>query len=257
MNERVRTNGEFCRINIITPRADDTRDFFAALLGWAYGPIPNGVGYRIRVAGFEIGGLFEYNAPGSPVGIGVMVKTDDADTTSARVRDFGGDATPVKELGPAGNPFARMADCTDPTGAHFDLWQPVRNPGMLVSDREHGAPGWFETMTSDAPRATAFYEALFGWTSRTAPAGRTPAYTTFFEGEAPVAGLIPITPQMGAIPPHWAVYFTVHDVDVSAALAASLGATVHLPLMDIDGVGRMCGIISPEGVMCYLITYTT
>jgi predicted enzyme related to lactoylglutathione lyase len=43
--------------------------------------------------------------------------------------------------------------------------------------------------------------------------------------------------------------------DESARLAAELGATICVPLQDIPAVGRFCGIVSPQGVMFYVIAY--
>ena len=80
-------------------------------------------------------------------------------------------------------------------------------------------------------------------------------YTTFKLGDAPVAGMMPITPEMGKMRPHWATYFTVDDADETASEAVKLGATLCMPLKDIPGVGRFCGITSPQGVTFYVITY--
>jgi len=43
--------------------------------------------------------------------------------------------------------------------------------------------------------------------------------------------------------------------DVAAQQAVSLGATLHVPLQDIPGVGRFGGITSPQGVKFYVIKY--
>ena len=60
-------------------------------------------------------------------------------------------------------------------------------PGTLVDAALHGAPSWFETLTTDVGRATAFYSGLFGWTPEIKP---MPGYdyTRFTLGGASVAG---------------------------------------------------------------------
>jgi predicted enzyme related to lactoylglutathione lyase len=55
--------------------------------------------------------------------------------------------------------------------------------------------------------------------------------------------------------PHWGTYFTVTDVNAAARLAVELDAKLCVPLTDVPGVGRFCGITSPQGVTLYVITY--
>ena len=148
-----------------------------------------------------------------------------------------------------------MAVCSDPNGADFDVWEPKNMPGTDVDPMLHGAPSWFETLTTDAGRATQFYADLFGWKPEAKPMPGFD-YTTFALDGPPFAGLMPILPEMGNIPPHWGVYFTVDDADEAARVATDLGAEVFIPVQDIPGVGRFCGIISPQGVRFYAIQYT-
>jgi len=253
MSTRPRKPGEFCWINILTPAPVEARQFFQALLGWTYAEIP-GIGHRVQVGGRDIGGLFDLagpnTPPGTPPGIGVMVKVESADATCDRVRALGGQAKPAFDIMDQG----RMAECTDPTGAQFDLWQPRKGQGMDVDGSLPGAPSWFETLTTDVSRATTFYSGLFGWTPEQMPMpGFT--YTSFKLGADYVAGMMQITPAMGAVPPHWGVYFTVTGVDETARQARELGGGEFLPAMDIPGVGRFAGLRSPQGVMFYVITY--
>ncbi len=81
-------------------------------------------------------------------------------------------------------------------------------------------------------------------------------YTMFKLGDVPIGGMMQITSQMGPMPPHWAVYFTVDDAEESAKKAEELGGNVFMPIVDIPGVGRMAGVQSPQGVMFYIIKYS-
>lgn len=253
MTARIRKPGEFCWINILTPDPVGAKAFFSEVLGWTYDDIP-GMGNLIKVGESLIGGLFDLDAPQTPAGtlpgIGVMVKVENVDAMSARIVELGGTTRPPFDIGDRG----RMADCTDPNGAAIDLWQPNAQPGTDVDPTLHGAPSWFETMTTDATRATQFYAALFGWTPEIMPMPGFD-YTTFKLGGEPIAGMMQITPDMGPMPPHWGVYFTVDDVDATERNASERGGTIFMPSNDIEGVGRMCGIISPQGVMFYVIRY--
>ncbi len=255
MAKGPRKPGEFCWFNMLTPKPAEARAFFATLLGWTYVAIP-GVGHVAQVEGHPIGGVFDLDSPQTPPGtpphIGVMVRVEDADAMAQKAKMLGGDAKPPFDIMNQG----RMAICFDPTGAAFDLWQPKKGEPTDVDSSLHGAPSWFEELTTDTGRASAFYTALFGWTAD-AMAMPEFTYTVFKQGEDYVAGMMPILPAMGVLRPHWGLYFTVRDADAAASEAAALGATICVPPRDIPDVGRFCGITSPQGVTFYAIRYST
>ena len=248
----IRQPGEFCWINMLTPRPGEAREFFGALFGWTFMEIPQG--HIIKVGGHLVGGMFDLNGPGTPPGlppvIGVMVKVENADATCQRAIHLGGTVKPAFDIGDQG----RMAECFDPCGAEFDLWQPGRNPGTDADSSAHGAPSWYEALTTDVGKASRFYESLFGWTSESTPMGGF-TYTVFKLGEVPVAGMMPILPEMGQFPAHWITYFTVDDVDATVSQAVARGGSVVMPPQDAQGVGRFCGLRSPQGVMFWTIKY--
>ncbi len=245
--------GNFCWINILTPEPTEAMEFFARVLGWTYYEMP-GMGHGMQVDGRNIGGIFDIHGPNCPPDlkpvIGVMVKVENADATAERVLALGGRAKPAFDIGDQG----RMAVCHDPIGGAFDIWEARKMPGSDADRTRQGAPSWAELMTSDVGQATEFYGQLFGWTAEAVP---TPgvAYTMFKNEGTGIAGMMAIAPEMGDIPPHWGTYFTVDDADVAAQVAEGLGARVFIPPMDIQGVGRFCGILSPQGVRFYAIRY--
>jgi predicted enzyme related to lactoylglutathione lyase len=208
----------------------------------------------VQVGGRDVGGLWDLagpnTPPGTPAHIGVMVKVESADATGEKVRSLGGKANATFDVMDKG----RMAVCFDPNGAEFYVWEPRASAGTDVDGSLQGAPSWSETLTTDVARATAFYSGLFGWTPEVMPsAGMT--YTVFKLGSEPVAGMLGITPQMGNMPPHWGVYFTVRDADETVGNATNLGAKICMTMKEAEGVGRFCGLTSPQGVMFYVIQY--
>lgn len=251
---RTRLPGEVCWINMLTPEPARAREFFAGLLGWTFGESP-GMGHLIKVDGTNVGGLFDVSGPNTPAGtepmIGVMVKVTSADATAKKVKALGGMTKPTMDIRDNG----RLVVCRDPNGAEFDLWQPKKQVDMLVDGTVHGAPSWFETITTDVAGATKFYSSLFGWAPHVTklPDGRD--YTDFNLDATPVAGLLAIRPDMGKVSPHWDTYFTVDDVDAALKNAQGLGGKIYMPPMDVPDIGRMCGITSPQGVTFYVITY--
>jgi len=88
----TRKTGEFCWINMLTPQPEEARAFFGQLLGWSYVELP-GVGHVVKVAGHEIGGLFDLAGPNvpqrTPPLIGVMVKVESADAMVEKVTSLG------------------------------------------------------------------------------------------------------------------------------------------------------------------------
>jgi predicted enzyme related to lactoylglutathione lyase len=255
MTTGIRKPGEFCWINMLTQQPAEARAFFTKLFGWTYVEMP-GMGHRMQSGGRDFGGIFDLASPQTPPGtpphIGVMVKVDSADATVEKVKALGGTAmAPFDVL-----TFGRMAVCFDPNGAPFDVWEPKASAGTDADTEHPGTPSWFESMTTDVARATAFYKALFGWTAETMAFGDLD-YTMFKLGDAYVAGMMAITPEMGAMRPHWGTYFTVADADTTARQAVELGATICVPAQDVPGVGRFVGITSPQGVTFYAMQYAS
>lgn len=255
MRSGMRKPGEFCWINILSPRPEEACAFFSTVLGWTCFEM-GGIGYGLRVGGKQFGGLFDVVSPRTPTGtppvIGVMIKVENADATAEKIRSLGGKAEPAFDVMNAG----RMAVCRDPNGANFDVWEPRALAGTEVDSNLHGAPSWFETLTTDVDRASRFYSALFGWVPGKKPLPHF-TYTTFKLGDTLVAGMLPIMPQMGNLSPHWATNFTVTDVDEAARVAVTLGATICVPAQEIPGVGRFAGITSPQGVRFFVVHYAS
>lgn len=255
MTTGIRETGEICWVNMLTPQPAAAREFFGKLLGWTYAEIP-GMGHRMQVAGHDIGGLFDLNASGMPPGmaphVGILVKVDSADATCETVSSLGGEARPAFDIADQG----RIASCTDPNGARFTVWEPKTFCGADVDSSAHGAPGWFETLTTDVDRATRFYSKLFGWTPEVNSIAGFEC-TTFKLGTKLVAGVMQITPQMGdgEMLPHWGTCFTVGDAAAAGREAIEFGADLRVPVCDIPNIGRFCGITSPQGVTFYVIEY--
>ena len=245
---------DFCWINIRSPEPAAAKDFFAKVLGWTFGEIP-GMGYAIKLGGRDVGGLFDAKGPdgsSTPPGIGVMVKVASADAASARAIELGGKGEPAFDVGPQG----RMAVLHDPTGANIDVWEGKGSQGTDADIMLPGAPSWFELLTDAPDMAFPFYEKLFGWRSEKMPMTDI-EYSTFSRGgPMPIAGMMTMNAEMKArMSPHWGVYFTVADPDATAKVVESLGGSVTVPAMDIDGVGRFAGVASPHGVCFYVIRY--
>ena len=106
---------------------------------------------------------------------------------------------------------------------------------------------WNELMTKDAGAAKTFYAALFGWKMSDMDMGPGGTYTVLKRGDKDVGGLMQIRPDMGPLPSHWLAYVDVPNVDAATKKAGELGARVHVPGMDIPGMGRFGVFEDPTG----------
>ena len=109
---------------------------------------------------------------------------------------------------------------------------------------------WRELFTRDVAASKRFYSGLFGWTSEDRPMGPDWSYTLWRNGDKQIAGMMNLADLPGEgehVPPHWAVYVSVEDVDATVAKAVAEGGTLLGDCHDIPGVGRFAVLQDPQG----------
>jgi hypothetical protein len=112
---------------------------------------------------------------------------------------------------------------------------------------------WYELMTPDPDAAARFYGDLFGWQWRHEDMGpELGTYSMAHTGDTYHAGMIAL--PRPDVPPHWAAYATVPDVDQAARQAGELGGKVLVPPTDIPEVGRFAAVMDPAGAAIYPFT---
>lgn len=121
--------------------------------------------------------------------------------------------------------------------------------------KKHGVFSWNELMTTDMAAAKSFYSKMFNWQLQ--DMGTEMPYTMAKLGDQEVAGLMPMPPEVGKMPPMWGAYVAVDDVAASAKQAETLGGKVLLEPRDIPDVGRFCVISDPQGATLNIITFFT
>lgn len=247
--------GTFCWIELMTSDPDAAKRFYLPLFGWTHrdDPMPDGSVYTMcQSGGHDVAAMYRMSAEQAGQGIPPnwfpYVAVANADETAAKAAALGGavmvEPFDVMEHG-------RMAVIQDPTGAVFGAWQAKRYPGVGVRD-EPNAMCWNEVMSSDRPKAAAFYSALIGWSTSPMPMPEG-EYTVFMSGEAARAGCMQITPAMGPVPPSWMTYFAVADCDATAKRAKELGGTVLKGPEDAPGIGRWAMLQDPQGAVFSVI----
>ena len=111
-----------------------------------------------------------------------------------------------------------------------------------------GRPVWYELMTTDPAAAEAFYRNVIGWSS--APFDASPSPYTVFKrrGDVQVAGLMKRPDGMN-MPPFWAMYIAVPNLDEAVAKIKRLGGSELSEVIDVPTVGRLQMLKDPQGAM--------
>ncbi len=248
--ERKYAPGSFCWADLVAKEVSVAKDFYTALFGWTFEdrPVMEEAVYTIfwkdgkqTCAMFGMfPGMLE---SGHPSFWQSYVSVENVDETVKKAAELGGQAAQEPcDVFDAG----RMAMIRDPGEAFLCLWQPKAHKGADIMN-EPGALNWNELLTKDVERAGSFYAELFGWTGTVMPDPSGGDYTVFMSGEEPRAGMIELQPEMGEMPPHWGVYFQVENFDAALEKAISLGGQGTFPPIDVPDVGRIGGIMDPQG----------
>ncbi len=113
---------------------------------------------------------------------------------------------------------------------------------------------WHEVYAPDAQKAIDFYTQALGFGTQDMDMGQMGPYRMLTMNGKPIAGVMGTAnnPHMQGVPPHWATYLAVDDVDARLKKCQELGATVVVPPMDIPTVGRMALISDPHGAHIWL-----
>jgi predicted enzyme related to lactoylglutathione lyase len=231
-------------VDLSTPDADASIDFYRELLGWEFKTQETemGVYHVASVDRREVCGVME-QAPemaGAPASWTVFFNVEDIDAAVEAVGEAGGRILePPFEI-PGG---ARVSVVADSVGAMFALiCGGPGSAGVWLSMRP-GSVCWVETMSRDVEASRMFYEAIFGWECSTSEDG----YSTFTLNGESVAGLLAMPPMMPVeAPSHWAVYFAVADCDVTERSAVDLGGSVLVETTPVE-IGRFAVLEDPAG----------
>ena len=113
-----------------------------------------------------------------------------------------------------------------------------------MTSYRHGVPAWNDVSSPDIERSAAFYADLFGWEVSPDQGDQFGGYRIFSKGDAPVAGLGPVSGG----PPAWTTYVNVTDADAAAQRVTAAGGVLAVPPMDLPGGNGRIGFgIDPAG----------
>lgn len=249
-------NGAPCWIDLMTSDVDRALAFYGEVFGWeASEPDARFGGYiSITKGGARIAGVMAAQ-PGMGVADvwSVYLATDDAVKTLEVATANG--ATTIVDAMQVGE-HGTMAVIVDPAGAALGVWQPDQHHGFGVL-AEPNTPGWFELHTRGYDTAVAFYRTVFGWDTHVQRDSPEFRYTTLGEGPAAAAGIMDASGHLPeGVPSHWAVYFTVADVDATLTTIVDQGGSVVQPAEDTP-YGRLAMAADPLGAQFRLVANMT
>jgi len=227
-------------VDLATSDLDGAKQFYTRLFGWTTDVSDGYTTFLLN--GLPVAGAGPLAEDTQPTAWSTYLATDDADAVAGRVTEAGGKVLvapfDVMEQG-------RLAAFLDPAGAPFSVWQPGTVGGAAVFDVP-GALTWNELNTRDIEGSAIFYASVFGWTFRESSMDGHAYVVAELNGTA-IAGLQPMVgDQWGDLPPHWMVYFAVHDCDRAAATVSGLGGTLLQPPRAI-AIGRYAVAADPSG----------
>ena len=239
-------DGIFCWVDLSTTDTEAAKKFYGGLFGWQFVDEPTGMGtvYTMcQIEGKNVAGLGpmpeEMQAQGAPPFWTSYVKHDNVDAVAARVTEAGGNVMmPPMDVMETG----RMFLASDPTGAVFGVWQPKSHIGAQIVNSLNTL-FWNELQTRDVEAAKSFYSTVFGWGHDEDENG----YVAFKTDERVHSGMIQIDDTWGPVPPNWAVYFLVEDVNASTEKVIELGGNVLVPLREVGAMGSFSVVQDPQG----------
>jgi predicted enzyme related to lactoylglutathione lyase len=163
----------------------------------------------------------------------------------AHIKRLGGsELSPVIDVPNVG----RMQMMKDPQGAAFYIIKPASSEETPEGEPEIGQGSWHELMTTDAPAAMKFYNAIFGWEpSQAMDMGPMGTYQMFNRPHGMIGGMMNKPPEMANVPPNWGIYFRVPDINAAVERITSNGGKILNGPMEVPGGDWIVNAMDPQG----------
>lgn len=243
-HDRGHRPGKFIWFEHVSSDPARAQAFYRELFGWttqAFGP-----GYDLIMIDGEMAGGYAAPRAGEAAHWLSCAAVPDVDAACAAATEAGGRVVDAPRDAPGVGRLARIAD---PQGVEVSL---LRGEQGDPPDRPHRVHqfAWNELHTSDAESAVAFYERVFGYSHRAHDMGPYGIYYTLASAGADRGAIMRSDPGQPSL---WWPYIAVADADAAIARAAAAGAAVHVPALDIPGIGRFGVLADPTGAVFAVI----
>ena len=230
------------------PKAAES--FYNKVVGWTSEPFPASPTPYTRFkrgADSGVAGLMQLPAGmNMPPFWSMYIAVPNFEEAVAKVKRLGGrELSSVIDIPSVG----RMQMVTDPQGAAFYIMQPApRDQQPPDQEPQIGEASWLELMTTDAPAAMKFYQELFGWQPTDAmDMGDMGKYQMFNRGDRMIGGMMNKPAAMAQVPPHWAIYFRVPDINAATERIKANGGKILNGPMEVPGGDWIVNGMDPQG----------
>ncbi|MFN2398491.1 MAG: VOC family protein [Gemmatimonadaceae bacterium] len=242
--------GRFIWHELLTSDPKSAQSFYTKLIGWGAKAWDKSEDPYIMwtVDETPLGGLMKLPADAAKAGAPphwlAYVSTPDVDATAAQVAKLGGSTV----LKPMDVPtVGRVAVFSDPQGAIFGVYCPDKGTPDVDQEPKPGEFSWHELTTTDHEAALKFYATLFGWEkSEALDMGAMGIYQMYGRNGRMLGGMFNKTPDM-PMPPNWANYIMVGDINASAAKVKQFGGQVLMGPMEVPGGSWIVQGLDPQG----------
>jgi predicted enzyme related to lactoylglutathione lyase len=234
---------------LITTNARAAETFYDNVIGWTSEPSPdspNPYTHFKRAGGAGVAGVMERPAGmDMPPFWSMYIAVPNLDEAVAKIRRLGGTELSGVIAVPT---VGRMQMLKDPQGAAFYVIQLEARDSAPDRDPQAGEASWLELMTTDAPKAMPFYQQIFDWQpSEAMDMGEMGAYQMFNRGPRMIGGMMNTPKEMGQMPPVWAIYFLVPDINAAVErIKANGGAILNGPV-EVPGGDMIVNARDPQG----------
>jgi predicted enzyme related to lactoylglutathione lyase len=234
---------------LMTTDTKAAETFYNKVIGWTaepFGDSPQPYTQFKRSGGAGVAGLMQrpegMNMPPFWAMYIAVPKFEDA---VAQIKKLGGsELSPVIDVPTVG----RMQMLKDPQGAAFYIIQPAPTDNPPDRDPEVGEASWLELMTTDAAAASTFYKDVFGWQpSEAMDMGDMGKYQMFNRGPRMIGGMMNKSKEMAQVPPFWAIYFRVPDINAAVDRIKANGGQILNGPMEVPGGDWIVNAMDPQG----------
>jgi uncharacterized protein len=234
---------------LMTTDTKKAETFYDKVIGWTsepFGHSPKPYTQFKRSGGAGAAGLMELpNDMHMPPFWSMYIAVPDLDEAAAQVKRLGGSDLSEVIVVPT---IGRMQMLKDPQGAAFYVIQPEPRDNPPDRDPEVGEPSWIELMTTDQRAAMTFYQQLFGWQPGDAmDMGEMGTYQMFNRGSRTIGGIMNKPKELAQVPPQWAIYFRVPDINAAVDRIKANGGTILNGPMEVPGGDWIVNAKDPQG----------